>query len=54
MATALIAHQEHGDEEDAEDGERVEEDKVEERVIGAHHRLQCGDCGERERKMERR
>lgn len=49
MSAALVAHQEHGNDEDAEDGERVEEDKVEERVVGAYHRLQGGDCVERER-----
>lgn len=39
---ALEAHQQDGDDEDAEDGERVEEDEVEERVIGADDGLQRG------------
>lgn len=42
------AHQQDGDDEDAEDGERVEEDEVEERVIGADDRLQGGTWGSRE------
>lgn len=39
---ALETHQQDGDDEDAEDGERVEEDEVEERVVGADDRLQGG------------
>lgn len=38
----LEPHQEDGDDQDAEDGEWVEEDKVEEGVIGADDRLQGG------------
>ena len=41
-APALEAHQQDGDDEDAKDGERVEEDEVEERVVGADGRLQGG------------
>lgn len=37
VVPALVAHQQQGDEEDAEDGEGVEEDEVEEGVVGAHH-----------------
>lgn len=37
VAAALVAHKQHGDEEDAEDGEGVKEDEVEEGVVGAHH-----------------
>lgn len=44
VAAALVAHQEQGDEEDAEDGEGVEENKVEEGVVGAHHGLEGGHC----------
>lgn len=40
--TALEAHQQDGDDEDAEDGEGVEEDKVEECVVGADDGLQGG------------
>lgn len=39
---ALEAHQQDGDDEDAEDGERVEEDEVEECIVGADDRLQGG------------
>lgn len=39
---ALEAHQQDGDDEDAKDGERVEEDEVEEGVIGADDGLQGG------------
>lgn len=35
VVAALVAHEEQGDEEDAEDGEGVEEDKVEEGIVGA-------------------
>lgn len=38
-AAALVTHQKDGDEEDAEDRERVEEDEVEEGVVGTNHRL---------------
>lgn len=41
-APALEAHQQDGDDQDAEDGERVEEDEVEERIIGADGGLQGG------------
>lgn len=41
-ASALEPHQEDGDDQDAEDGEGVEEHEVEEGVIGADDRLQCG------------
>ena len=39
---ALEAHQQDGDDKDAKDGERVEEDKVEECVVGADDGLQGG------------
>lgn len=41
-APALEAHQQDGDDKDAEDGERVEEDEVEERIVGADDGLQGG------------
>jgi len=47
VVAALVAHEQHGDEEDAEDGEGVKEDKVEEGVVGAHHRLEGGHCWQR-------
>lgn len=47
VAAALVAYEQHGDEEDAEDGEGVEEDEVEEGVVGAHHWLEGGDCRQR-------
>lgn len=37
VVAALKADQQHSDEQNAEDGEGVKEDKVEERVVGAHH-----------------
>lgn len=40
--SALEPHQEDGDDQDAKDGERVEEHKVEEGIIGADDRLQGG------------
>lgn len=40
--SALEPHQEDGDDQDAEDGEGVEEHKVEEGVVGADDRLQGG------------
>jgi len=40
--SALEPHQEDGDDQDAEDGEGVEEHKVEEGVVGADDGLQCG------------
>lgn len=40
--SALEPHQEDGDDQDAKDGEGVEEHKVEEGVIGADDRLQRG------------
>lgn len=40
--SALKPHQEDGDDQDAKDGEGVEEHKVEESVIGADDRLQRG------------
>lgn len=43
-AAALVTHQQDSDEEDAEDRERVEEDEVEERVVGTHHRLNSRHC----------
>lgn len=46
-AAALVTHQKDGDEEDAEDRERVEEDEVEEGVVGTHHRLYSRHCGGR-------
>lgn len=39
---ALEAHQQDGDDKDAKDGERVEEHKVEECVVGADDGLQGG------------
>lgn len=36
-APALVAHQQNSDEQDAKDGEGVEEDEIEKRVVGAHH-----------------
>lgn len=45
VAAALVTHQQDGDEEDAEDRERVKEDEVEERVVGTHHRLYSRHCG---------
>ena len=39
---ALEAHQQDGDDKDAKDGERVEEDEVEECVVGADDGLQGG------------
>lgn len=39
---ALEAHQQDGDDKDAKDRERVEEDEVEERVVGADDGLQGG------------
>lgn len=46
--SALEPHQEDGDDQDAKDGERVEEHKVEEGVIGADDRLQGGAWKETE------
>lgn len=43
---ALEPHQENGDDQDAKDGEGVEEHKVEEGVVGADDRLQAGACKE--------
>lgn len=37
---AFETHQQDGDDKDAEDGEGVEEDEVEERVIGTDERLE--------------
>lgn len=34
---ALVAHQQNCDEQDAKDGEWVEENKIKKRVVGAHH-----------------
>lgn len=42
--SALEPHQEDGDDQDAKDGEGVEEHKVEEGVIGADDRLQGRAC----------
>lgn len=36
-APALVTHQQDRDEENAEDGEGVKEDEVEERVVGTNH-----------------
>lgn len=41
---ALETHQQDGDDKDAEDGERVEEDEIEKRVVGADDGLQGGTC----------
>lgn len=48
VAAALEADEQQGDEQDAEDGEGVEEDKVEEGLVGAHHRLEGGHCAKGE------
>ena len=45
VVAAFVAHQEHSNEQDPKDRERVEKDEIEERVIGAHHRLQGRDWG---------
>lgn len=45
VAAALVAHRQQGDEQDAEDGEGVEEDEVEERLAGADDRVDGGLCG---------
>lgn len=45
-AAAFVAHEEQRDEQDGEDGEGVEEDEVEEGLVGTHHRLDGGHCGE--------
>lgn len=44
--SALEPHQEDGDDQDAKDGEGVEEHKVEEGVIGTDDGLQGGACKE--------
>lgn len=38
-AAALVSHQQDRDEEDAKDREGVEENEVEEGVVGTNHRL---------------
>lgn len=51
VAAALVAHEQQGDEQDPEDGEGVKEDKVEEGLVGAHHGLEAGHCGEKNQKQ---
>lgn len=46
VAAALVAHEQQRDEQGGEDGEGVEEDEVKEGLVGAHHRLDGGHCGE--------
>lgn len=43
-AASLVAHREQGDEQDGENGEGVEEDKVEERLAGADDRVDGRLC----------
>lgn len=45
VAAALVAHRQQGDEQDGEDGEGVEEDEVEEGLVGADDRVDGGLCG---------
>lgn len=45
VAAAFVAHEQQRDEQDYEDGKGVEEDEVEEGLVGAHHRLDGGHCG---------
>lgn len=49
----LITNQQYRHEEDAEDGEGVEEDEIEERVAGADDRLECGCWIQTEKRKEK-